>query len=882
MRLFAALRSLGATLFRRSRVENELSEELATHLQNRADDLQGRGLSREEAERWARVEFGGQERFKEECREEMGASFFDTLEHDVKYGLRGLRKSPGFTAIAVMTLALGIGANTAIFSVVDAVLLRPLPYHEPERLLKIFESNEPNDFVSRNGVAPGNFLDWRERNRVFDQMGAVSLPGFNLTGTDHPVRVIAAAVSAGTLNMLGLQPLLGRDIEAQDDRDGAPGVVVLGYGLWQRQFGGDAGILGKAIHLGTVPYTVIGVLPKGLTFPDESAEMWVALEQDINTTNMHWRNSHYLDVYGRLKPGVTLQRARADLNRIAGDLKHENPDTNSGKAAYLTTLQDDLIGDVKPALLTLLVAVGFVLFIACANVANLSLVRATSREKEMSIRLALGAGRWRLTRQMLTESLLLSSAGGFAGLLIARWASATLLALRPESLPRYNAIAIDSRVLIFTVGISVLTGVLFGIIPALRGSKSDVNLASRGNSRGSTITGRVQVLRNVLVGSEIAISLVLLMGAGLLIRSFLLLRENNLGFRTGNIVTARVSIPEDKYPQDAQVARFYDDLLTRVRALPGVEGAGATSFLPLTGNNFDNSFDIVGRPERPRSDKSYALVRFVDPAYFHLMEIPLLRGRGFGEHDRLGAQRVIVVSQAMAKQFWGEESPIGQLVKVYMGIDQSPWEVVGVAGDVRTNIATAPQPMMYFPYDEMPYKWMVLTVRTRTDAKAMLEEIRTATQSIDPDQPISQTRTLDGLLAETLAPWRFSMALLTAFAGLALILAAAGIYGVISYTVGQRTSEIGIRMTLGAQPRDVLRMVVWKGLAVVAIGMAAGVASALFLTRFLTTQIYGVRPTDPLTFAVIAVLLGIVALCATYIPARRATHVDPVIALRYE
>lgn len=805
-----------------------------------------------------------------------------TLIQDLRYAFRMLAKNPGFTAVAVLTLALGIGANTAIFSVVDAVLLRPLPYHESDRLVTIFESNAPNDLASRNAVAPGNFLDWRKQNHVFEQIGAVSLPGFNITGTDHPERVTGAAISAGMLRMLGLRPALGREFESSDDRAGANHVMMLGYSLWQRRFGGDPQVVGKTILLGTMPHKVIGVLPQGLTFPEETAALWVPLEQTITLKDMQWRNSHYLEVFARLKPAVTLAQARAEMNEIAASLKRTYPDANSGAGTYILRVQDDLVGDIRPALLTLLVAVGFLLLIACANVANLLLVRATGREKEMSIRLTLGAGSFRLIRQMLTESALLSVAGGATGLLVASWARQTLLALRPTSLPRYNAIEIDSRVLIFTLAISVVTGVLFGLVPALRAMRSDLNLALRGASRGATVGVTVRRLRNTFVAGEIAIALVLLVGAGLLIRSFIRLRGNDLGFRTDHIVTARVSIPQDKYPRDAQVVAFYDQLVARVRALPGVEAVGATSFLPLTGHNFDNSFDIVGRPERPPSDRTYALVRFVDVGYFSILQIPVLRGRGIEERDRAGASRAIVISESMARRYFPNANPVGQRLKVYMGMDQTPWEIVGVVRDVRTNITAAPEPMMYFPYAQMPYRFMVLTVRTHTDPKAMIEATRGVTRTLDPDQPLSQVRTLDELMTQTLVPWRFSMTLLGSFAALALVLAAAGIYGVISYTVGQRSGEIGIRMALGAQSGDVLCLILRQGMGVALAGIAFGLAGAFYLTRFLTTQLYAVRPTDPLTFAVIPVLLVAVSLAASYLPARRATRVDPMVALRYE
>ena len=867
---------------RSSRAESELEEELRAHVQRRAEDLQRGGMTREDAQRRARIEFGGGEKYKEECREAQGSLWLEALWMDARYALRTLRKTPGFTAVALITLALGIGANSAIFSVLDAVLLRPLPYRDPDRVVTIFESKTPNDHSSINAVAPGNFLDWREQSRAFEQIGAVSLPGFNFTGTDRAERVTGAAISAGMLRMLGLHPTLGRDFEPSEDREGADRVVLLGYGLWQRRYASDPNIVGKIIHLDTKPYTVVGVLPRGLTFPEESAQLWVPLEQYISAQDMHWRNSHYLDVFARLKPRVTLAQARSEMNAVAQEIKRTNPGTNSGSGAYVVPVQEDLVSDIRPALLTLLVAVGFVLLVACANVANLLLVRATGREKEMSVRVALGAGSGRLVRQMLTESILLSAVGGAMGLLVAEWARETLLKLRPVNLPLYNAIAIDGRVLLYTLGISLLTGVLFGLVPALRATRSDANLALRGRSRVEAGGAGAQRIRAALVVSEIAISLVLLIGAGLLIRSFMRLRDNELGFRMDHIVTARVSIPEEKYPDDARVARFYDQLLESVRAVPGVEEAAATSFLPLTGRQFDNSFDIVGRPPQGHTGKTYALIRFVDPQYFHVLQIGLLRGRGIETRDRMGAPRSVVVSEAMANRYWPNENPIGQHLTVYMGLDRSPWNIVGVARDVRTNIAAAPEPTIYFPYEQYPYRFMVLTVLTHGDPQAMITAIRGATSALDPDQPLSQVRTMEQLMEQTLLPWRFSMTLLGAFAALALVLAAAGIYGVVSYTVGMRTSEIGVRVVLGAQARDVRWLILRQGMGVTFLGIVLGLVGAFWLTGYLSTQLYAVQPRDLFTFVVVPAALAVVALVANYVPARRAMHVDPMGALRHE
>jgi putative ABC transport system permease protein len=859
-----------------------LDEELQTHLALLVEQNIERGMSPEAARREAKLSLGGADQIKESVHDHRGLPRLETFVQDLRYALRMLRKSPGFTAAAVLTLALGIGANTAIFSVIDAVLLRPFPYRQPSGLVTVSESDRANDLATRNEVAPGNFLDWYARNHVFEQIIAVSLDGYTITGTDRPERMLAAAISAGGLHLLGLRPALGREIEPADDHAGAHAVVMLSYSLWQRRFGGDPRVVGKTLRLGITPYTIVGVLPGGLKFPDPDVALWLPLQQTITPDEMHWRNSHYLDVYARLKPDVSLAQAREDMNRIAADLKRENPNSNSGAGTFILPLQEEMAGSIRPALLTLLAAVSFVLLIACANVANLLLVRATGRAKEVAIRLALGSGRLRLVRQMLTESVLLSVAGGAAGLLVALSTMRLLLALSPQSLPQFNAIQIDSRVLWFTLGVSVATGLIFGVVPALRGTELSLSPALHGSSRSATTGKSASRLRSVFLVGQIAISLLLLVGAGLTIRSFLRLRDSRLGFRTDHTITARITLPRDKYSRDEQVITFFNQILNRIRQTPDVESAGMTSFLPLTGHGFDNSFDIVGRPPRPPSDRLYALVRFVDPQYFSVFGIPLLYGRGLASQDRLGAPRSIVISESMARLYWPHGEPLGQRLIVYLGEDQSPWQIVGVVGDVRTDIAAVPDPTMYFPYAQMPYPYMVLAVRTHADPSAMIETIRSTVRSLDADEPIYEVRTLTELLSESLVPWKFSLTLLSIFAAIAVLLATAGIYGVMSYVVSERTHEIGVRMALGAQPLDVLRLVIGQGVELALIGMIAGVAAALALTRLMSSLLFSVSATDPLTFMATASFLMLVALIAAYIPARRAMRVDPMVALRHE
>jgi len=882
MKPLAYLRALLSSFFRRQRLDADLDEELRTHIAQHADHLERSGVPPAEAQRRARLAFGSLEKAKETVREQRPSFFLETLFADLRFALRTLRKHPGFTAIVILTLALGIGANTAIFSVVDAVLLRPLPFAQPDRLVTIAESNHPFDLSSRNEVAPGNFLDWRTRNHVFSEIAGFHFAGYTLTGSDRPERVQIALTSAGMLHLLGLRPKLGRDFQPADDRDGAPRVAMLSADFWQERFASDPAIVGKTIYLDTNPYTVVGVLPPGVALPGRDVQFWIPLEQAISPAEMRWKDSHYLDVYARLKPNVTLAQASDEMNRVAAQLKQESPDTNSGAAALVIPLQADLSADIRPALLILLAAVAFVLLIACANVANLLLVRSTARGKEIAVRLALGAGKSRILRQLLTESLLLSLAGGAAGLLVANWTRQLLLALSPTTLPQLNIIETDGRVLLFTFLISVATGVLFGLSPAFRITGLSLSTTLHGASRSSTSGKSTQRLRNLLVVAEIAISLVLLVGAGLTIRSFLALHGVNLGFRSDHTLTVRITIPKDKYAKDEQVVSFYDTVLQHVRSTPGIEDAGLISYLPLTGDSFDNSFDVVGRPPRPPSDRAYAQVRIVDPQYFQVLGISLLSGRGITDHDRLGSARSVVISQSLAKRFFPATNPVGQRLLVYMGENQSPWEVVGIVTDVRSDIDASPEPTIYFPYAQIPYRYMVLAVRTHTDPHSILDTIRSTVSSIDPDEPVYQVQTLTELVDTSLVPWRFSMTLLSVFAAIALVLAAAGIYGVMAFLVVQRTHEVGVRMALGAQRRDVLQLIVGQGAKLAFAGLLAGVLASLWLTRLMSGLLFGVSVNDPFTFFAVALLLASVALAASFIPAQRATKIEPTVALRYE
>ncbi|HSE54056.1 MAG TPA: ABC transporter permease, partial [Gemmatimonadales bacterium] len=729
-------------------------------------------------------------------------------------------------------------------------------------------------------VSPGDFLDWRDRNRVFSEIGAIQTVGFNLAGEGSPERISGAAVSASVFPMLGVTPALGRGFTSEDDREGAPRVALLSHGLWQRQFGADPTVLGRSVTLNGDLYSVVGIAPP-IRFPTGEAELWVPLERYQSSADMRWRGSHFLGVIARLKPGVNLDQARREMNQLQGSLKADHPETSMGTGIVLESLQANLVRPVRPALLLLLAAVGLLLLLACANVANLMLVRASARQREFSIRAAIGAGGGRIVRQLLTESLLLSLAGAALGLLLQQWFAAGLLALSPPELPRLATVRLDRWVLGFTLLIAIATAVLFGLAPAWRASRLDLQTALRRNA--ATTTGAEgRRLRGSLVGVEIALALVLLFGAGLLIRSFVQLRSADLGCRPAHLVTARIGLPQGKYPGDAETARFFDRLLLQAKSLPGAEAAGLASHLPATGTDFDNSFTIEGKAPLPPGEFQYALIRWIDPGFFPVMGIAMARGRGFDQRDRADGAPVAIVNQAMARRFWPGEDPIGKRFTIAMGPRPVPREIIGVVSDVRAAVNESPAPTMYVPYAQMPFRSMVLAVRTRTEPGAMIESIRRTVLSLDPQQPIQQARTVDQLLQESVAPWRFAMILLTVFAGVALLLAALGVFGVVSYGVARREREIGLRMALGARPADVIRLVTTGAMKPAVIGVVGGGLAGLSLGRALSSLLYQTSPRDPWTLGAVAlVLLGISYLAAVW-PARRAARVDPLVALRAE
>lgn len=804
-----------------------------------------------------------------------------TIWQDVRYGVRMLAGSPGLTAVAVLALALGVGANTAIFSVVNTVLLRPLPFKNSEQLVRVWATNAKKG-VNNHPTSFLNFVDWQTENHVFESMTAYSAASATLTGGDAPELVKGVVVSAGMFPTLGVQPMLGRFFSADEAKAGNAPVVVLGYGLWQRRFGADRKVIGREITLDGKSTTIVGVMPPGFKFPldEEKTDFWSPHNPDSEMNAA--RGARYLSVVARLKPNVTLQQAQAEMDTISSRLEQQYPANNTGRGVRLVSMYEDTVGSVRPALLVLLGAVGCVLLIACANVANLLLARAAGRHKEIAIRTALGATRARIVRQLLTESLLLAIMGGSLGLLLAMWGLDLLVATIPASVPRVAEISLDARVLGFTLAVSALTGIIFGLAPALTASKLDLNESLKEGGRGSTEGVRRNRVRSLLVVSEIALSLVLLIGAGLLLKSFQRLREINPGFNPTNVLTMNLELPESKYAKADQQGAFFQQLLERTRTLPGVESLGVIDPLPLSGNNKTTTFNIEGRPPVAPTDQLSSNVRTISSDYFRAMGIPLLKGRALSERDNKDAPLVMVVNETLARQFFPNEDPLGKRATVYPF--KTPCEIVGVVGDVKhRTLEGEPTPEFYISYLQAPQPAMALVARTASgDPTNLVGAMRNAVGEIDKDQPISDIQTMNQLLSQSIAPGRFNMLLLGLFAFIALLLAAIGIFGVMSYSVTQRTHEIGIRIALGAQAVDVLRLVVGQGMALALVGVGLGLLGAIAVTRLMASLLYGVSATDPLIFAGISLLLTIVAFVACYVPARRAMKVDPMVALRHE
>ena len=812
-----------------------------------------------------------------------------TFAQDVRYGLRMLIKAPSVSIVATIALALGIGANTAIFSVVNAVLLRPLPYPNSEALMSVFEMDQTRG-VLRGSYSYPNFFDLHDQNHVFEHVAAYHDGDFIMTGRGAPVRIQGAVATADLFSVLGVKPMAGRGFLPDEDKPTETGrVVVLSERMFASRFNSDLAILNQPITLNGKAYTVVGVMPHGFEFPiqNEPIELWTTISDDAAgaTPVTRQRGAHFLRVIGRLKPGVSDTQAQAEVGTIGSRLEQQYPDTNTHKSFRVESALKALVGDIRPALLILLGAVACVLLIACANVANLLLARAMTRHKEMAVRSALGASRLRVVRQLLTESVLLSLTGGLLGLGLAVWWSDLLIALGKKDIPRALQVGLDWRVLSFTLGVSLLTGVVFGLVPALHLSKTGLTEALK-EGRGAGAGARRNRVRGVLVVSELAIAVVLLVGAGLLIQSLWRLQHVSSGLEPQNILTLNVSLPEVRYSEEKQ-ARFYSDLLSRVRSLPGVQSASAVAPLPLSGDRFSISFQIDGRPVSPKDEPS-ADVFISEPGYFRTMGIPLIRGRDFEVRDEHKSTPVVIVNESFAKQFFPGEEVVGR--RIIPGI--STWddddaddirEIVGVVADIRNRaLNTEPKPAYYLPQGQVPFSQLIVVAKTAGDPRSMVSSITREVSNMDPELPVFGVRTMEEYISASVAAPRFNTTLLSIFAAVALVLTIIGLYGVMSYSVAQRTNEIGIRMALGAQTRDVVGLIVKQGIGMVLTGLALGIFGALILTRLLATLLFGVTTKDPTTFIAISVLLSFVALLACYVPAWRATRVDPLEALRCE
>ncbi|MCI0486570.1 MAG: ABC transporter permease [Blastocatellia bacterium] len=799
---------------------------------------------------------------------------------DLRYAARILLKRPGFTAVAVLTLALGIGANTTIFSVINAVLLRPLPYPDAERLIAVLEQHASQP---QRSVSPPNYFDWRDHNQVFEAVAATRGWSVTLTGEGEPRRLNGAAVSGDFFTVLGVNPMLGQGIMPQDDRPGAERVVILSHDLWQTYFGADPKVIGSKIMLDDVGHRVAGVMPEGFDFPD-GARLWRPLADSFAGVQ---RDTHFLRVYARLKAGLSIADARSDLERITSWISETDPGSETSFGAVPVSLRELLVGDTRPALLILLGAVGLVLGIACANVANLLLAKAADREREIAIRLAVGAGRARIIRQLLTESLLLCLIGGAAGLLLAAWGIDLLLTLKPADIPRLKEVFLDGKVFAFTAVTALVTALSCGLMPALQASKLNFNRSLKEGGRGGSAGRQRNRIQSLLVISEVALALMLLIGAGLLVKSFIQLQAIDPGFDSDRIITVRLSLPRARYAGPQEVGPFYSRLIERMNGLPGAGSVGATSRLPLQPEGdfiwqFRKAEDRQGVDGGPVQSS----IRIITPGYFEAMGIHSRKGRRFTESDRSESPNVVIISQSIARLLWPDEDPLGKRIYFSQGTvlpHEEAWEIVGVVDSVRDErLDIADRHEIYIPHAQLPARSMMLAVRTAADPSALAGPIREAIWSFDRSLPLERLETMEGIVSRSLAQPRFYALLLMIFAGVALTMSIAGIYGVMAYSVAQRTGEFGIRIALGARPRDILKLVLRRSMALAFAGIALGLSASFALTRFLSSLLYATTPVDTVTFATVSVLLIACSLAACYIPARRATKVDPMIALRYE
>ena len=811
-----------------------------------------------------------------------------TLLQDIKYALRMLAKSPGFAAVAILTLALGIGANTAIFSVVNSVVLQPLPFPHPDRLVVISQtsSRNPSSGQLQSSESYMNFLDWQRNAKSFSAMAAYQYGEMTLTGHGAPAIIHGALASSGLFSTLGAAPLLGRTLEAQDDVKGAARVVVIGEGLWRDQLGGDPGIVGKSIQLDSQAFTVVGVMPADFRYPHQTppSEYWIPATQSLAYAFViNIRGPHFLILIGRLKPAVSNAQAEGEMNSVYKGLAKQYNTLDPSEVEHVENLKRLVVGDVQPVLLILLGAVGLVVLIACANIANLLLARATGRAKEIAVRVALGAGRARIFRQLLTESVLLGICAGLGGLLLAYWGVAAIKTLASDQLPHVNFIHVDGWVLAFTFALSIFAGILFGLAPAWQSSEIDLNDVLRESGRGSTGSAKRRWTRNVLVVVEVALAVVLLIGSGLLLKSFYVLTHSSPGFDPQHLLTGSIDLPKAQYVKPEQWNAFFRQAVDRLKALPGVEDAAAALPTPFTGSNLGYGFNIVGAPPLPAGQSLSALAHSVTPDYFRVMRIPLVRGREFTDADTApNAEKVVVIGAELARQYFAHADPLAHSLTIH-GLADYHARIIGVVGDVKDKtMADAPTPMMYLPYTQERWWVMSFVLRTNGNPSSLAGALQTQIHQIDASLPVEDVRPMTSFISESEGDARFRSTLLGLFGVLALVLATVGIYSVLAYVVAQRAHEIGIRMALGAQQRDVLRLVVGQGMRAVLIGVAIGIVAALALSRLLAQLLYGVGDKDPVTFAAVTILLTLVALAACYIPARRAMRVDPMVALRYE
>jgi len=881
MPLLRWLSSGWRNLFRKALLDEELDEELRAYVELLTEEKIRQGMEAEPARRASLIEVGGIDQVKERVRDVRVGGAMESLWQDLRFGLRVLLKSPGFTAVAILTLALGIGANTAIFSVINAVLLQPLRFREPERLVMIWEDASDIGFP-QNTPAPANFVDWKAQNRTFEEMAATADRSYNLTGDGEPEKVEAKAVTANFFAVLGVRPALGRAFAPGEDVPGAAGIAVISYGLWQSRYGGERNIVGRSISLDSAKYTVVGVMPAGFQFLDREVSLWVPLA----LTPKDWaaRGSHFLNVVGRMKPGLTVEQANADIQTVTRSIAHDHPNEAQYLAAYVLPLRQQLTGDTRRPLLLLLVAVGFVLAVACANVANLLLSRAAARGREIAVRSALGASRRRIVRQLLAESALLSIGGAVLGLLLSLWSFSFLQRLIPPAMALSASPKLDVKVLAFTLLVACLTGIIFGLVPALQASKVNLNEALKQGGRTGVGAGSRR-LRSAFVISEMALAMMLLVGAGLLIQTIYKLHGQYAVLDPAHVLTLRTVLPQSRYKEHAQRVAFYDQVLERVSRLPGVVSAGYTTSVPLAWKGGTSGFMPEGRfVEGLSYDANH---RIVSSDYFKAMGIALRRGRYFTTSDGEKSQPVAVINETMARQYWAGDA-LGKRFNLGDPGALRPWiTVVGVVADVRQMGLDAPvKAEMYFPYrqdrDAPWYAPRDLVIRTLGDPLSLAGAVRHEVQSVDPDQPVSNIRTMDEVLGEESEQRNTVTTLLAAFATLALLLASLGIYAVMAYFVVQHTQEIGVRLALGAQARDILVLVLRRGMGMALGGIGAGACGAFAVTRLMSGLLFGVGATDPITFLGIALLLAFIALAACYVPARRATKVDPLIALRYE